>query len=69
MVLELDERGVQRTVGPAAWEVYFGHERSPGPPVTVVFRLYPSSTAASVDRSVSTLIADLDGAVITYART
>ncbi len=29
MVLALDERGVQSTVSPASWELYFGHERAP----------------------------------------
>ena len=35
MVLELDESGIQSTVSPASWELYFGHERTPGRPVNV----------------------------------
>jgi len=69
LVLELDERGIQSTVAPDAWELYFGHERTPGRPVSVAFHLYPSDNAASADRSGSTVIARLDGAVLTYART
>jgi len=65
MVLGLDERGVQSTVGPAEWSLYFGHERLPGHPVAVVFRLYATDAGASS----GTVIADLDGALLTYERT
>ena len=65
MVLELDERGVQSTVGPASWELYFGHERAPGRPVNLQFEL-----AAATDRSpTGTVLAQVDGAVLTYQRT
>jgi hypothetical protein len=66
LVLELDERGVQSTVGPARWALYFGAERAPGRPLSLSFTLYPSS-----DRSIpagSTVLAHLDGTVLTYKR-
>jgi hypothetical protein len=66
MVLELDERGVQSTVGPAPWALYFGRERAPGRPVSVGFALNPVS-----DTSIpagSTVLARLGGAVLTYQR-
>jgi hypothetical protein len=66
MVLGLDERGVQSTVGPAQWALYFGRERAPGRPVSVAFALDPVG-----DTSIptgSTILARLDGAVLTYQR-
>jgi len=63
IVLGLDEHGVQSTVGPVEWALYFGHERLPGRPVTVVFRLYPSK-----DTALGTVVADLDGVALTYER-
>jgi hypothetical protein len=66
LVLELDERGVQCTVGPAQWGLYFGRERAPGRPVSVAFALYPAS--ASAIQTGSAVLARLDGAVLTYRR-
>jgi hypothetical protein len=68
MVLELDERGVQSTVGPSGWELYFGHERAPGRPVSVAFTLNISSNQAAGDRASGTVIADVDGAQLSYQR-
>jgi len=68
MVLDLDERGVQSTVAPRSWELYFGHERVPRGPVSVAFSLYPSRAAAALDPSAGRVIADLDDAVLTYRR-
>jgi hypothetical protein len=64
IVLGLDERGVQSTVGPAAWQVYFGHERAAGPSVSVAFWVGPAASAP-VRGSV---IAELDGVVLSYTR-
>ena len=69
MVLELDEHGVQSTVSPASWELYFGHERAPDRRVDVTFDLYASSDAAARNASRGTVIADLHGEVLTYQRT
>jgi hypothetical protein len=66
MVLELDERGVQSTVRPAQWALYFGKERTPGRPVSVDFALDPASGLPA--RSGWTVIAELDGAVLAYQR-
>jgi hypothetical protein len=66
MVLELDERGVQSTVGPAQWALYFGRERAPGRPVSVAFALNPANDV-SIPAG-STVLARLDGAVLTYQR-
>jgi hypothetical protein len=68
MVLGLDERGVQSTVGPADWTVYFGHERAPGRPVSVIFRLYPSSLPSARAPSTSRVLLAIDGAVLSYQR-
>jgi len=68
MVLELDERGVQSTVGPPSWELYFGHERAPGRPVDVAFDLSASSDAATTNAAAGTVIAEVHGAVLTYRR-
>jgi hypothetical protein len=66
MVLELDERGVQSTVGPAQWALYFGRERVPGRPVSVAFALDPASDISIPTGS--TVLARVDGAVLTYQR-
>ena len=65
MVLELDESGIQSTVSPASWELYFGHERAPGRPVDVQFEL----VAATDQAPTGTVLARVDGAVLTYQRT
>jgi hypothetical protein len=64
IVLALDERGVQSTVSPASWELYFGHERAPGRPVSVQFDL----TASTETAPAGTVVAEIDGAVLTYVR-
>ena len=69
MVLELDERGVQSTVSPASWELYFGHERAPGRPPSVTFDLLASSDPPSVIAANGTVVADIHGSVLTYRRT
>jgi hypothetical protein len=66
IVLELDERGVQSTVGPAQWVLYFGKERTPGRPVSIVFALDP--VRGLPVRPGWTVIAELDGAVLAYQR-
>jgi hypothetical protein len=68
MVLELDQRGVQSTVGPSTWELYFGHERAPGRPVSVAFTLDMSSHHPAGDQASGAVIADLDGAQLSYQR-
>ena len=64
MVLGLDGRGVQSTVAPASWQVYFGHERAPGPPVTIAFSLGFAGTTPAA----GAVIANIDGVVLTYTR-
>ncbi len=66
LVLELDERGVQSTVGPAEWALYFGRERTPGRPVEVAFGLYPASERSTP--ASSPVLANVDGTVLTYRR-
>jgi hypothetical protein len=66
LVLELDERGVQSTVGPAPWALYFGRERAPGRPVSVAFSVYPASDS-SIPAG-STILMRLDGTVLAYQR-
>jgi hypothetical protein len=64
MVLDLDERGIQSTVAPARWELYFGHERAPGRRVSVEFGVFTSTDPSGVGR----VIGKVDGAVLTYRR-
>jgi hypothetical protein len=61
IVLELDEHGVQSTVGPAAWETYFGHERAPGRPVSMSLGLYLSGERPAG----AAVIANVDGVELT----
>jgi hypothetical protein len=68
MVLELDQRGTQSTVSPAPWQLYFGHERAPGRPVSVAFDLFASADAAAKSSARGTVLAEVDGAVLTYQR-
>jgi hypothetical protein len=68
MVLELDERGTQSTVSPAPWQLYFGHERAPGRPVSVQFDLLASADAAAQSSARGKVLAEVDGAVLTYQR-
>jgi len=70
MVLELDERGVQSTVGPRPWELYFGHERAPGRPVQVAFELRAAGEpGAGADPGPGrAVIAEVDGEVLTAVR-
>jgi len=65
VVLQLDQRGVQSTVGPAGWELYFGHERAPGRAVNVAFTL--DLAGAPVDPR-QTVVAEIDGTVLTAIR-
>ena len=67
-VLALDQGGVQSTVDPASWQLYFGHERSPGRSVSVTFDLYAPGDAAAVHQAHGAVIARVDGAVLTYER-
>jgi len=64
-VLQLDERGTQSTVSPASWDLYFGDERAPGRPVSVQFDLSSSTGPAPA----GTVVAKVDGAVLSYQRT
>ena len=68
MVLGLDERGVQSTVAPASWSLYFGHERRPGRPVAAAFDLYASTDGAARRAARGAVVAVVDGAVLTYQR-
>jgi hypothetical protein len=63
LVLTLDEHGVQATVSPASWALYFGYERAPGRPVTAVLRLVPAGPTATH------VIAQIDGTALEYRRT
>jgi hypothetical protein len=63
LVLGLDEDGVQSTVAPKRWTLYFGHERAPGRGATVAFYLGTVDDAAR-----GALIANDDGAVLQYRR-
>ena len=59
---------MQSTVDPASWQLYFGHERSPGRTVSVTFDLYAPGDAAAAHEAHGAVIARLDGAVLTYDR-
>ena len=69
MVLELDEHGVQSTVSPSSWTLYFGGERAPGRPVSARFELYAAGDTAAARAAPGAVIAEIDGAVLTYQRT
>ena len=69
MVLELDEHGVQSTVSPSSWTLYFGGERAPGRPVSARFELYAVGDTAAARAAPGAVIAEIDGAVLTYQRT
>jgi hypothetical protein len=66
VVLELDERGVQSTVGPPVWALYFGKERARDRPVSVTFALSPAGEAPTPVGS--TVLATVDGTVLSYQR-
>jgi hypothetical protein len=68
MALGLDEQGVQTTVSPAQWELYFGKERAPGRRVTVRFDLYATSDQAAMEAAKGTVVARLHTEVLTYQR-
>jgi hypothetical protein len=68
MVLGLNEWGVQSTVAPAAWSLYFGHERRPGRPVAAAFDLYAATDVAARRLARGAVVAAVDGAVLTYQR-
>jgi hypothetical protein len=68
LVLGLDERGVQSTVAPGSWTLYFGHERAPGRPVEAAFELYAAADGAARQAARGTVVAAVDGAVLTYRR-
>jgi hypothetical protein len=65
IVLQLDRHGTQTTVSPASWDLYFGHERAPGRPVSVEFDLTSSTDPAPR----GTVVGAVDGAVLSYQRT
>jgi hypothetical protein len=65
VVLQLDQRGVRSTVGPAGWELYFGHERAPGRAVDVAFTL---DLAGAPVEPRQTVVAEIDGTVLTVIR-
>jgi hypothetical protein len=69
IVLQLDRHGVQSTVAPASWALYFGQERAPGRPVSVTYFLYAPSDPMARMAGGDTVIVRLDGAVLTYHRT
>jgi hypothetical protein len=68
VVLELDEAGVQSTVSPSSWDLYFGRERRPGRPVSLAFDLFAASDAAARNGARGTIIANLHGEILTYHR-
>lgn len=68
LVLGLDEQGVQSTVAPGSWSLYFGHERTPGRPVEAAFELYAANDGAARQTARGTVVAAVDGAVLTYRR-
>jgi hypothetical protein len=68
IVLELDEAGVQSTVSPSSWDLYFGSERRPGRPVNLAFDLFAASDTAARMGARGTIIANLHGEVLTYRR-
>ena len=68
LVLQLDEEGVQTTVSPASWELYFGHERVPGRPVSVSFALFPVDDLPASVTSRASVLAEVDGAALVYSR-
>jgi hypothetical protein len=69
IVLQLDRRGVQSTIAPASWALYFGHERAPGHPVTVTFDVYAPNDPTAPKIADDTVVVRLDGAVLAYHRT
>ncbi len=69
IVLALDRRGIQSTVAPASWVLYFGQERAPGRPVAATFDLYSRGDAGAHTTATGTVIADLQGDVLTFRRT
>ena len=68
IALGLDERGVQSTVAPGSWTLYFGHERSPGRPVAATFELYAATDGAARQAARGAVLKVVDGAVLTYLR-
>ncbi len=64
MVLALDQRGVQSTVTPASWALYFGHERTPGRAVNVQFDVFAATDRAAAAANRGTVIAVVDGIVL-----
>ena len=68
LVLQLDEEGVQTTVSPASWELYFGHERVPGRPVSVSFALFPVDDLPASVTSRASVLAEVDGVALVYSR-
>jgi len=69
MVLELDERGVQSTVSPSSWTLYFGNERAPGRRVSARFDLYALGDSTAQRAAPGSVIAEINGAVLTFQRT
>lgn len=69
MVLALDQRGVNSTVSPASWELYFGHERSPGRPVSAHFEVVALRPGSPTVPAGARLVAVVDGYALAYWRT
>jgi hypothetical protein len=68
LVLELDQDGVQTTVSPASWQLYFGHERIPGRPVNASFALYPVSDLPVPLVSGASVLTEVDGVALVFSR-
>lgn len=69
LVLQLDEEGVQTTVSPASWGLYFGHRRVPGHPVSVSFSLFPVAGLPASVTTRASVLTEVDGVALVYSRT
>ena len=65
LVLALAQTGVQSTVSPASWTLYFGEERRPGHPVAVSFVLDQSGAAPAAGH----VLQRIDGAILSIETT
>ena len=66
IILALDEEGVQSTVSPASWTLYFGPERAPGRVVAGTFELAAASDPAARSPAGGAVIAEIDGQILSY---
>lgn len=64
IVLQLDQRGLQVTVSPASWELYFGPNPPPPPADAPQLRLQTSGSAGGP----GVVLASADGVVLVYGR-